>query len=138
MEHHLTAFTLINPDASVPHKERLGCCYELAGSLAQHNPEVVLVHGSIQGMGAPRIGHAWAVLPDGSVWEPATNQMWKSSVFEAFFRPRVDKKYENQAMLRKIVRHEHWGPWEAKSSGLVNWTGNQSKGGHRGKAPQHR
>ena len=109
----LTKTSFINPDASIPHKDRLGRCYELTGNLALHNPEVVLIHGSIQGMGAPRIGHAWVVLPDGQVWEPVTNEVWKSSVFDGFFCPQVAKKYDNQALLRKVVRHEHWGPWDA-------------------------
>jgi len=111
MNQSLPVPSLINPDASIPHKERLGRCYELAGNLAHHNPDVFLVHGTIQGLRFPRMGHAWVILPDGQVWEPTSNQVWKRDIFQGFFRPQVNKKYDYQAMLRECIRHEHWGPW---------------------------
>lgn len=103
---------LTNPDNNLPHKQRLGRCYELTGNIALHNSGVELVHGTIQGCGAPRIAHAWVVLPDGSIWEPVTNQVWKKSVFYEFFSAVVRKRYDRQTFLRLAVRHEHWGPWD--------------------------
>jgi hypothetical protein len=108
----MTSSTLINPDGNVPHKKRLGRCYELAGNLALHNPETQLIHGSIQGFGAPRIPHAWVVLPDGSIWEPATNKVWEKPIFYGFFNAIVRKRYDQQTFMRMMVRHEHWGPWD--------------------------
>ena len=62
---------LINPNENETMKARLGRCYELSGMLVLHNPGpgITLVHGSIQGMGKPRIEHAWVELADGSVWD---------------------------------------------------------------------
>jgi len=105
-------FDLINPHADVPHKQRLGRCYELAGELALQNSKTELIHGSIQGFGAPRLAHAWVVLPDESIWEPTTNKVWEKSIFYGFFNAIVRKRYDQQAFLRMLVRHEHWGPWD--------------------------
>ncbi len=109
----MNAETLTNPTDHLPFKERLGRCYELSGLMVLHNPDTSLVHGSIQGMGNPRIAHAWVDLPDGSVWEPATNKVWTRYTFEAFFRAEVTRKYENRSALEHFVRHETYGPWES-------------------------
>lgn len=103
--------SLINPHDHLPYKQRLGRCYELAGEIALHNSTVELVHGSIQGFGAPRIGHAWVVLGDESVWEPATNRVWGPAAFQAFYNAKVEKRYDQRAFLELMVTHEHWGPW---------------------------
>ncbi len=103
--------TLINPDANIPHKARLGRCYELTGKIALHNPHVDVIHGSIQGMGAPRIRHAWVALPDGSIWEPVTNKVWSKKGFYDFFSAIDIKRYPNSAYLKLVVEHEHWGAW---------------------------
>lgn len=103
---------LTNPDASIPHKLRLGRCYELTGKIALHNPLVEIVHGSIQGMGALRIGHAWAVLPCGSIWEPVTNKVWSKQGFYDFFSAIDIKHYSNSAFLKLVVEHENWGAWD--------------------------
>jgi hypothetical protein len=80
---------LINPTADLSHRQRLGRCYELSGTIALHNPHVMLVHGSIQGFNFPRIAHAWVELPDGSVWEPVTNKVWHRPIFDGC--QRADK-----------------------------------------------
>ena len=102
---------LINPTDDLPFKDRLGRCYELAGLLTIHNPEVMLVHGSIQNFNKPRLAHAWVELPDGTKWEPATNQIWSRSSFGAFFHPQVTRKYANRAALEKFLHFETYGPW---------------------------
>jgi hypothetical protein len=104
---------LINPDENEPMKARLGRCYELSGMLVLNNPGpgITLVHGSIQGMGRPRIEHAWVELADGSVWEPATNQCWERQRFDSFFSAQVAMRYDFTTAMRRAVHHEHWGPW---------------------------
>ena len=103
---------LVNPDASVPFKKRLGRCYELAGRLATSNSEAVLVHGSIQGFGKPRIDHAWVEV-DGQVWEPAGGQLWDRRVFDAIFNPVEEQRYDHNAVLSLSLEHGTWGPWSA-------------------------
>ena len=64
------------PDA-MKFEDRLRRCYELAGKGILHAPEgSTLVHGTIEGFGNPRIGHAWVELPDGSVWEPISRVVY--------------------------------------------------------------
>ncbi|HVZ65088.1 MAG TPA: hypothetical protein VG936_11000 [Lacunisphaera sp.] len=107
----MNAEALTNPTDHLTHKERLGRCYELSGLIVLYNPDTSLAHGSIQGLGNPRIAHAWVDLPDGSVWEPATNKVWSRTGFEAFFNPRVSQKYDNRRALEHFAQHETWGPW---------------------------
>lgn len=90
---------------------RLGRCYELAGKYAAFNVDGTLVHGSIEGMGNPRIGHAWVELKDGTVWEPITDQIWDARVFQAFFNPKVEKRYSSKETNVITMNHKHWGPW---------------------------
>lgn len=104
--------TLINPDASIPHERRVGRCYELTGRIALRNPHLEVVHGTIQGMEARRIKHAWAVLPDESVWEPATNTIWPKQAFYSVFNAIDLKRYANSAFRSLAVRHGNWGDWD--------------------------
>lgn len=103
---------LVNPNADEPFNKRLGRCYELAGRLASHNEDAVLVHGSIQGFGNPRIDHAWVELENGNVWEPASNQEWDRRVFNEMFNPRVNKKFDYESVLKANLQYSHWGPWD--------------------------
>jgi len=91
---------------------RLGRCYELAGKYVMGHADASLVHGSIQGLGHPRIGHSWAKLTDGKVWEPVTNKEWKSVVFKAFFNPKEEHVYPRDEVIRETIESETWGPWE--------------------------
>ena len=93
-------------------RSRLGRCYELSGRYVMDHPESTLVHGSIQGMGNPRIGHAWAITKDGQVWEPATNQEYSPVVFNAVFNPHEDKRYPWSDALAKMTEHGTFGPWD--------------------------
>lgn len=110
-----------NPGAHVPFRKRLGRCYEFAGRLASANPNagLRLVHGSIEGNGRPRIGHAWIEFKDGWVWEPTTNKVWTQDAFERFFSARIDSTYDVGTVYRLTVQHKTWGPWTGSSSGIV-------------------
>lgn len=69
----------VDPNEGEPFKARLGRCYELAGRFASHNEDAILVHGSIQGFGKPRLDHAWVEI-DGGIWEPASGQLYQREV----------------------------------------------------------
>jgi hypothetical protein len=105
----------------VPFAKRLGRCYELSGSYAMMHDDAVLVHGSIQGGGNPRIGHGW-VEHKGEIYEPISNQMWHPIVFKAMFKSQVDAKYTSSEWKSKAVSTGHWGPW-GKTSGAYNQLG---------------
>lgn len=102
---------VVDSDSGIPFKKRLGHCYELAGRFATNNQEATLVHGSIEGFGNPRIGHAWAEI-DGKVWEPASGRIWDRVVFDGLFNPKEDFRYDNEGVLVMSLRHGHWGPWD--------------------------
>jgi uncharacterized protein YdaT len=95
---------------------RLGRCYELSGKYTSDHAGSTLVHGSIQGFGHPRIGHAWVVTKSGDIWEPATNQTYPEPVFDAIFHPQIDKTYSQSEALEQMVQHETYGPWDTEKS----------------------
>lgn len=97
-------------------ESRLGRCYELSGKYVMDHSGTTLIHGSIQGFGHPRIGHAWAVTKSGDIWEPATNQTYPKPVFDAIFNPEVDSTYTHSEALKQMVQHETYGPWDAEKS----------------------
>jgi hypothetical protein len=108
-----------NPDVNEPFDQRIGRCYELAGRVAARNFDAVLVHGSIEGGGKPRIGHAWINLKDGSIWEPATNMIWASDAFHRFFNTRVHASYDISTVQHECARYRHWGPWDGSVSPIA-------------------
>lgn len=109
----------VDPSAEIAFNDRLGRCYELAARYAIDNPGSTLVHGSIQGMGAPRIGHAWVVDADGEVFEPTGGKHWDEMVFEEFHNAEGYMSYRGVEINRAAVRSGHWGPWHDEPYGLA-------------------
>jgi Family of unknown function (DUF5872) len=106
---------------SDPFEGRLGRCYELAGRRAafeSRDPDLYLVHGTIENFGLPAIGHAWVEHSDGTVYEPATNQIWPKLAFEGFFNPDPEVKYHKNKVNKIISKEGHWGPWH-ETKGLT-------------------
>jgi hypothetical protein len=97
--------------------KRLGRCYELAGKFSMDNPQAILVHGSIEGMGMPRLKHAFCVTKEG-VWEPITNEVWPLQSFISFFSPHIDYTYGQKQAMGAMVLSGHFGPWEGPGSTL--------------------
>ncbi len=92
-------------------RSRLGQCYVLSGRYVSSHPGSTLVHGSIEGMGNPRIGHAWVELEDGQIFDPIVNQTFDPYVYNAFFKAIIDNKYTFSDTLKITVSTGHWGPW---------------------------
>jgi hypothetical protein len=91
-------------------ESRLGRCYELAGSYAPTQPGSTLIHGSIQGFGYPRIGHAWVQLKDGSVWEPTTDTVYPEKTFRSYFNAEITKAYDPASVAKgDVAGHEFHG-----------------------------
>lgn len=95
---------------------RLGQCYKLSYQYVYRlyhdgiEDGVRLVHGSIEGFGNPRIGHAWVVVPEG-IWEPASNEVWDPVVWEAMFDPIEIISFTPLETLVQAMRFRHYGPW---------------------------
>ena len=92
-------------------KERLGWCYKLAGERLWDLKTDRLVHGSIQGMGHPRIDHAWIVQKDGTVWEPVLDQVFDPQVFALAFHAEEHQSYSVQVAAEMMIETGTWGPW---------------------------
>lgn len=102
-------------------EERLGRCYELAGyalSLTTSVPsESLLVHGSIWGVRAPRrIDHAWLLIDDRSIWEPATGAFYDLAAWKILARPEITRTYTGTEVRTYTTHYGHWGPWEPLSN----------------------
>jgi mRNA interferase RelE/StbE len=100
--------------------ERLGRCYELAGrEVMMDRSGIILVHGSIEGFGNPRIGHAWVIRPGGTVYDPVLDQEFEPEHHRDFFDAREHVRYTSHEARVEMVRHEHWGPWHDAPYGLT-------------------
>lgn len=96
-------------------RQRAGRCYELAGYallLGSAPSDATLIHGSIEGFGLPRIGHAWLLLnADGDVWEPMQARVWPGRIWQAMAQPEVHGTYDRDELAAAALEHGHWGPW---------------------------
>lgn len=93
-------------------RERLGRCYELSGRHVLNAYDgSVLVHGSIQGAGNPRIGHAWVQLRDGAVFDPVAGQEFPEEIYALVFSARAEQVYDLEGVAVETARSGHWGPW---------------------------
>lgn len=96
------------------YEQRVGRCYELSGRTAvfEHAGEAVLVHGTIQGLGFPRIGHAWIELDDGlTVHDPVTGWTVNADWYYEFAAADAEVRYRYSEAAAMVTEHEHWGPW---------------------------
>lgn len=105
-----------DPDAGKRFKQRLGKCYELAGHFVSRNHDCTLVHGSIQGFDNPRIKHAWVELPDGRIYEAVAGKVIDAVMYDVFFNPIEDQRYDYMATLRATCQHGYWGAWGDKEN----------------------
>ena len=88
---------------------RAGRCYELSAEHAFADRDAVLVHGSIQGAGCPRLKHAWVI--NGTVWEPFGDDEWAPDVWERLFAPETYETYTWEESRDEMALSGHYGPW---------------------------
>jgi hypothetical protein len=101
-------------------KKRLDQCYALAGKYEMSDPDAdKLVHGSIQGMGQPRLDHAWVTLKSGDIWEPASNQVYTPAEFSAVFHPQANSSYSHQEAIKQMGDSGNFGPWSSQKSRIT-------------------
>ena len=101
---------------------RPGRCYELSGRYILNDaaPDAVLVHGSIQGFGHPRIAHAWVEDGESGIWEPVTDEHYPPEVFAALFNPLREHTYTSCQTSLMALKTKHWGPWNASPQPSVS------------------
>jgi len=92
--------------------QRLGRCFELAGTFMIHDPSArLLIHGTIQGDGRPALAHAWVYTRHGDIWEPITNSLYDPRDFKAMFSPVQERAYSLVETSRHMLVTKHYGPW---------------------------
>lgn len=110
------------PVAAALDPSRKGQCYVLSGqrvSEVRSGGGETLIHGSIQGDGHPRIGHAWVIQADGNVWEPYSNEVYDPFVFKLLFSAEEHEDYSQEEVWAITIATGHWGPWdEAEQANL--------------------
>jgi hypothetical protein len=96
-------------------RKREGRCYELALRVML-NPEAetwTLVHGSVVSLSydpPSRIGHAWIELPDGRIYDPASDRYEAAEKWQA--HAIIDQRYSRVEACRIFtVTGCHCGPW---------------------------
>lgn len=100
-------------------EDRLGRCYELAGRMVM-NDGGTLVHGSIQGAGNPRIGHAWVENDDGTITDPVMGETMPADAYTRFASAIPEHRYSQEEVLLNAGRTQHWGPWEATKYAMLH------------------
>ena len=115
---------------------RLGRCYELtalwtAAHVSLLPPrllerlQITVLHGSIEGFGNPRIGHAWIELNLGGPigWQahdPVVPCTGPFEVWRTFARARVARSYDIAEFAQHLTEAEHTGPWHDRPFGLAD------------------
>ena len=104
-----------------------GDCYEAAGNymmghsvFPSRNNNLRLVHGEVTGQGSlegVKYGHAW--VEDGNTVIDTSNgrniRMPKAAYYALGQIGDNVHVYTPQEFRRKVMKHEHWGPWDLKT-----------------------
>ena len=102
-----------DPNRYVEFQGRRHNCYHFAAEYVVNAVQTVtLVHGTIQGFGAPPLAHAWVRLEDtGEVFEPTSGHRMTRAEFVDYFSPVEGVTYDEDSTHRLVFGIEHWGPW---------------------------
>lgn len=103
-----------------------GDCYEVAGRrVLNGSDELILVHGVVTGQGdieGKKFGHAWVEYqhPEMGIWLVEDNSNGRDITLPRDYYydlARLDKsqmiRYRKEEVSKNILKHEHWGPWDA-------------------------
>jgi hypothetical protein len=104
-----------------------GDCYEAAGQyMMEHSifpgdeKGLILVHGEVTGQGhieGVKYGHAW-VEDGGTVIDVSMGQNVRMPKAAYYRLGRIGGnvyKYTGQQFRKKVLQHEHWGPWDLET-----------------------
>lgn len=95
-----------------------GRCYEGALTYLQAHPEATLVHGTVNGTGGLRFGHAWVELPSGRVLDGSTHGFYEGPSYHAELKTAAERRYTYKEALKTALREKNWGPWH-ETAGLI-------------------
>jgi hypothetical protein len=99
-----------------PKKRRLGKCFQLAGRYIFDHPDVILIHGTINGSHLCNVPdfdnpHAWIEGGD-EVYDLVLDQRLPKDVYYQIMHAKIKKRYTQNEMNKLVLRTGHWGPWE--------------------------
>jgi len=125
-------------------RKRHGRCYELAWKAVLEEPasaRLRLVHGwctaPLPGrkhyQPAMIYGHAWVLLPNGTVYDVVKNVYFSAHDYAVKYRAIVGRVYTRKQAAKACLRHKHLGPWFTDDERLLHIvaglpTGIMSKG----------
>lgn len=98
--------------------DRIGKCYEMAARWVCDHPSAKLVHGSIEGMGKPRISHAWAES-GGRVFDAVMGEWFDADVHRSMFNAIPEHTYTRAQVLDHVLESGNWGPWETMKYAIL-------------------
>lgn len=104
---------------------RDGDCYEmaakyvgLAGGMGARAGSV-LVHGVTKGPpGAPRMGHAWAITPEGNVYDGVFGKVFERETYYAWAGANEEVRYSPREARAKMVSTGNFGCWHETEGAL--------------------
>jgi len=109
-------------------KPKMGDCYEAAaryvlGPLLEGRPGFLVVHGEVTGTGGAvegvQYGHAWVERGD-LVIEVANGKELAVPKMLYYVAGQIHQdrviRYTVDEVKERILRYQHWGPWEFRSS----------------------
>jgi len=100
--------------------EGKGDCYQAGGRLIMEyfGHDVKLVHGMVSGQGqleGNRFGHCWVEVKD-KVLDHSNDKEQELPKQLYYIMGRIDPKechyYTPREASGKMLKHEHWGPWD--------------------------
>lgn len=108
-----------------------GDCYDANGALFVEealfpgdDKSLILVHGEVTGQGpiaGLKYGHCW-IEDGGSVIDVSNGRNIRMPKAKYYAMGQIGKnvhKYKPEEVRKKILQHQHWGPWDLKTeSGL--------------------
>ena len=107
-------------------KAKKGDCYQAAGRLALEfsrgkYPKAVLVHGvALNSLDFMPMGHAWVEVGNTcydysngrKLKVPKKEYYHSGAIGELMDKGYKQYRYKGIEIATKILKHEHWGPWE--------------------------
>jgi len=128
-----------------------GTCYEDAANFVIDNEYARLVHGYHINPDGNKIAHAWAIIPGKGMEDPQVfdtnfggdrvkkffppladtithDNLVPIGVYYLLNRNRVIVEYTRDEMLAKMLKHEHYGPWDTESERIWAETEKKVKG----------
>jgi hypothetical protein len=80
------------------------------GNIMSQTGNAVLVHGTLSD-GTLTIGHGWAELPSGKVYDGASGAFYDKAEYYKANNAVAERTYTFGQMAKNMVKYKHYGPW---------------------------